>query len=244
MPDQRQVIEELRERIHRIERRPPPVGRVVATGWPALDGLLGGGFPRGALVELRGVPGSGKTHLALRALARITGEGALGAYVDGRGELYAPAAAALGVALERLLIVRPPLPALRGPSTRPAGASREALWAAEALLASGAFALVVVDALVHAGARVTAVRSGHPERNVAGGGAKSRGATAESMLRRLRTAAEKGGAAGVWLGEPGESRVPASLRLEVAPGAGREDAPVVRRMVGTAASGAEQGHAA
>ena len=228
MRDRSDVIEELRERIQRIERRPPRVTQVVSTDWPAVDGLLGGGFPRGAFVDLRGVPGSGKTHLVLRALARITREGALGAYVDGRGELYAPAAAAVGVNLERLLIVRPGLPALRGASTRPAGASREALWAAEVLLASGAFALVVVDA-----PQAPGMTASH--------GAS---ATCEAMLRRLRAAAEKGGAAGVWLGEPGESRVPASLRLEVTPGVRRGDAPVVRRIVDTAVSCGERGHAA
>jgi hypothetical protein len=57
------------------------------------------------------------------------------------------------------------------------------------------------------------------------------------MLRRLRAAAEKGGAAGVWLGEPGEGRVPAALRFEVEPSPLRAgavtdadgDAPIVRR---------------
>jgi protein ImuA len=220
MPDQRHVIDELRERIQRIERRPPRADRVVATGWPEIDGLLGGGFPRGALVDLCGSAGSGKTKLALRALARVTAEGALGAYVDGRGELYAPAAAAVGVGLERLLIVRPRSPAGRGGGAGAGGALREALWAAEALLASGAFALVVVDAPAGAGGRVLRGRGG------AGG---ARGATVEAMLRRLRAAAEKGGAASVWLGEPGELRVPGALRLEVAPGTAAGEGPRVRR---------------
>ena len=207
----REVIQELRERIQRIERRPVRSDRVVASGWVEVDGLLGGGFPRGALAEIVGTPGSGKTALALSAAARATAEGALAAFVDARGELYAPAAAALGVDLERLLIVRPPAPAVRGSARARelTSAVRDALWAAEALLGSGAFAVVAVDAPLAAGAR-------------AGAG----GASAEAMLRRLQGAAEKGGAAGLWLGEPGSCRAPAAVRLEVAAGA---EGPVVRR---------------
>jgi RecA/RadA recombinase len=222
MPDQRQVIEELRERIRRIERRPVRSDHVVPSGWPAVDGLLGGGFPRGAITELCGPPGSGKTALALAALARTTETGSLAAFVDGRGELYAPAALALGVDLERLLVVRPPVVAVRvaGRAHEQVPACvREALWAAEALLASGAFAAVAVDVPVAAGAR-------------AGAG----GASAEAMLRRLQSAAEKGNTAALWLAEPGSCRVPARVRLEVAGGASRA---AVRR-----AAGVERGHAA
>src|SRR5512147_2512179 len=94
-----ELIEDLRERIRRIA--------FEATGLPEVDALLpGGGFPRGALSEIAGGPGSGKTALCLAAMARaMRGEG-LGAFVDGRGELYPPAAAALGVDLGRLLVVR------------------------------------------------------------------------------------------------------------------------------------------
>jgi protein ImuA len=93
-----------------------------------------------------------------------------------------------------------------------------ALWAAEALLASSAFAVVIVDVPL-------------PVRG------------AEGLLRRLQTAAEKGGAIGLWLSTPGAAaRVPAGVRLDLALRDGRI---VAKREGRTAAArvGAD-GHAA
>jgi len=135
MPAQpRELLEELRERIRRIERRPPRRTAFEATGLAEVDLLLpGGGFPRGALSEIAGAPGSGKTALCLATMARAMRAEGLAAFVDGCGELYPPAAESLGVELSRLLIVRPP------------GGLIPALWSAEALLASGAFEVVAMD---------------------------------------------------------------------------------------------------
>jgi protein ImuA len=199
MPAQREVIEELRELIRRVERRPPRGENVVASGREEIDRLCDGGLARGSLVELGGPPGGGKTTVALTVVARAMADGALGAWVDGRGELYAPAAAALGVDLERLLIV--------GARRGGADAVVDALWAGEALLASGAFAVVAFDVAV-------------------GPGRAAAGATVDAMLRRLQGAAAKGNALGLWVGDPGGCRVPARLRLEVHPGDG---GAVVRR---------------
>src|SRR5574342_740771 len=86
------ALEDLRERIRRIERRPPRRAACEATGLAEVDALLpGGGFPRGTLCEIAGGPGSGKTGLALVAMARAMREEGLAAFVDGRGELYPPA---------------------------------------------------------------------------------------------------------------------------------------------------------
>lgn len=200
---QQEVLEELRRQIHRIERRPARREGFVASGRPEVDALLpDGGFPRGALSALFGGPASGKTGVALSALREAQTSGALVAFVDGRGELYPPAALALGVDLARLLIVRPE----RGPSRggrdldrnrdRDRGARDAALpglWAAEVLLASGAFAAVAIDVPLH---DLPASR-------------------AEAMLRRLRAAAEKGGAAALLLAAPGGPATPAVLRLDL-----------------------------
>jgi protein ImuA len=207
---QRAIIENLRDRIRRMERRPVRREGFLPSGRPEVDGLLpGGGFPRGALADLAGGPASGKTLLALAAIGSAVAEGGLGAFVDGRGELYPPAAQALGIDLDRLLVVRP--------ATRGRGAGRggeEGLWAAEALLASGAFAAVAVD---------VPVRGLSPAR-------------LEAMLRRLAAAAEKGGAAGLWLGPPDLAcRVPARVRLEVLPG--ERGGVRVRRAPGRGAQG-------
>src|SRR5574341_1180955 len=186
------VLARLRDEIRRIERRPDRRSGVVPCGLVAIDAALpGGGFPRGTLSELRGGPASGKTAVALSLIAGLAGD-ELAAYVDGAGELYPPAAAALGVDLGRLLVVRPAGDAQVGDAQPPRIAP--GFWAAEALLASGAFATVVVDVALPA---------------------RLRGAA--GLLRRLQTAAEKGGAIGLWLSSPGAAaRVPAGLRLDVA----------------------------
>src|SRR6266702_462614 len=94
----RDIIEQLRGEIRRIERRAPPSAQRAASGKPEIDDVLpGGGFPRGAISELAGAPGSGKTELALTTIALALQERGVAAFVDGRCELYPPAAAALGV---------------------------------------------------------------------------------------------------------------------------------------------------
>jgi protein ImuA len=177
------VLAALRETIQRIERRPARRAGYLASGLPELDAALpGGGFPRGALSELCGGQASGKTVAALAVLAALPA-GELCAWIDARGELYPPGVAARGVDLSRLLIVRPP-----------GGRPSDMLWAAEAVLGSGAFAAVVVDVPLG-----TALRGW------------------DAAARRLQAAAEKGGAVGLWLGEPGAAvRVPAAVRLALA----------------------------
>jgi protein ImuA len=177
------LLARLRDEIRRIERRPARRRGVLPCGVPAVDALLRGGFPCGALCELRGGPASGKSAVALSLMAGLAG-GALAAWIDGRGELYPPAAAARGVDLERLLIVRPP----NGEE-----GIRLGLWAAEALLGSGAFAAVAMDVPL--------------QRPVRG---------ADVALRRLVAAAEQGGTAGLWLSAPGAPlRPPAVIRLDL-----------------------------
>src|SRR5579863_157103 len=98
-----------------------------------LDAILEpAGIPRGRLTEVFGGPSSGKTSVAFAALAACTASGSLGAYVDASGSFFAPAAAAAGILLQRLLLVRPPN----------ADAARRAL---DALVRCGACALVVFD---------------------------------------------------------------------------------------------------
>lgn len=177
------VLTRLRDEIRRLERRPARRAGVLPCGVAAVDALLPGGFPCGALSELRGGPASGKTAVALSLVAALEGR-ALAAWIDGRGELYPPAAAAMGVDLGRLLIIRPP--------SGEEGA-RLTLWAAEALLGSGAFAAVTIDAALE-----------RPWRG------------ADASLRRLVTAAEQGGSVGLWLSAAGAAlRPPAVVRLDL-----------------------------
>lgn len=105
--------------------------QVLRTGLDELDRILGGGFPRGTIAALEGPPSSGRSAIAARLLAVATGSG-LGALI-GAG-LFPPALAAAGVRLERLMCV---------PVTDPVGVAR----AADIVLRSGAFSVVVIPAL-------------------------------------------------------------------------------------------------
>jgi len=224
--DRHHALTELREAIRRIERRPARRSGTVPSGLAEVDAALpGGGFPRGAICELVGGVASGKTAVALSVLASL-GERDVFAWIDGRGEMYPPAAAARGVDLGRLLIVRPgmkpgdvpsPCPSTpRSPSETATlravgplgdGAVHACLWAAEALLGSSAFAAVVMD--------VPLLRAGRGW---------------DAMSRRLQAAAERGGALGLWLTPPRASvRVPATLRLDLRSEGGRV---VARRTMG------------
>jgi protein ImuA len=187
------VLSTLREAIRKLERRPARRAGAVPCGRAEIDEALpAGGFQRGALTELVGGPASGKTAAVLALFAALGPED-LYAWVDARGELYPPAAAALGVDLARLLVVRPALAAASAPTEGSDRTMQTALWAAEALLASGAFAAVAVDV---------------PPARLARG--------ADAAARRLQAAAEKGGAIGLWLAGPGATmRVPAAARLEL-----------------------------
>ena len=112
-------------------RYAPPLG--LATGLPDLDAATGfGGIPRGKLSEITGPRSSGRLTLGMRVLAAAVADGGLAAYIDLPGELYPPVAAAMGIDLRRLVVVRP---------IDIHGATR----AAATLLASEGFEAVLLD---------------------------------------------------------------------------------------------------
>ncbi len=111
----------------------------LATGLPAVDRLLGGGFPRGRLAEIAGPLSSGRTSLALALLAETTRRGALVSVIDAADAFDPNSANAAGIDLARVLWARP------------LGIS-EALRCAEHVLNAGGFELVIVD-LAFAAAR-------------------------------------------------------------------------------------------
>jgi RecA/RadA recombinase len=127
MVQQAASLEALRERIRAIEGRPVQRAR-PPSGVAALDQLLGG-LPTPGVIELSGPVGSGRSSVALALAGWITGHGSPVAWVDVQSRFYPPAAAGWGVALARLLVVRPP-------------SDREG-WSIEQLLRSGVFPLVV-----------------------------------------------------------------------------------------------------
>jgi len=149
----RALVTLLRDLGPRLRRGPAPPDEPVArdsVGLPAVDRLLGGGVPRGRLVEVAGPSSSGRTALALGWLARLTRAGELVAVVDPADALDPRSAAEAGVLLPRVLWVRAPgLP--------------EALRATERLLAARGFALVLLD-LGAADAEATSGADAHATR--------------------------------------------------------------------------------
>jgi hypothetical protein len=101
------------------------------SGLPRLDALLGGGWPRAALCELRGRRSSGRTAVLLASLARAIAAGETAALVDTGGTLDPRRAAACGVDLPRLLWIR--------------CGQKEAFKAADMVVAAGGFDLVALD---------------------------------------------------------------------------------------------------
>ncbi|MBV9438737.1 MAG: recombinase RecA [Candidatus Eremiobacteraeota bacterium] len=108
---------------------------VISSGSIALDLALGvGGFPRGRIVEIYGPESSGKTTLALHAIAEAQKAGGTAAFVDVEHALDPSYAQGLGVDLDQLLVSQP-------------DAGEQALEIAEMLVRSNAVDVVVVDSV-------------------------------------------------------------------------------------------------
>ncbi len=86
--------------------RPPVTPELYSCGLSEVDSVLGGGLPLGAITELTGAYSSGRTTLVLSALAEVTRQGEVCAYVDTSDALNPLSASAQGVVLRRLLWVR------------------------------------------------------------------------------------------------------------------------------------------
>jgi recombination protein RecA len=79
---------------------------VASTGLTTLDRLLRGGFPHGQQSEIAGPPSAGRLTVAVQAMAGVTGQGGLAAFIDTFDRLDVTSTAAAGVVLDRLLWVR------------------------------------------------------------------------------------------------------------------------------------------
>jgi recombination protein RecA len=108
---------------------------VVPSGSVGLDRALGvGGYPRGRVIEVFGNESSGKTTLALHAIAQVQAQGGVAAFVDAEHALDVTYARKLGVRIEDLLVSQP-------------DTGEQALEITEQLVRSGAVDLVVVDSV-------------------------------------------------------------------------------------------------
>jgi recombination protein RecA len=106
-----------------------------SSGSPSIDLALGiGGYPRGRVVEIFGPESSGKTTLALHAVAEVQRRGGVAAFVDAEHALDIGYARRLGVQVDDLLVSQP-------------DTGEQALEIVDVLLRSGAIDLVVVDSV-------------------------------------------------------------------------------------------------
>jgi recombination protein RecA len=106
----------------------------IPTGALTLDLALGGGLPKGRVVEIYGPESSGKTTLALHALAEVQKMGGVAAFVDAEHALDPSYAAVLGVDVENLLVSQP-------------DTGEMALEVVDQLVRSGAIDIIVVDSV-------------------------------------------------------------------------------------------------
>jgi recombination protein RecA len=108
---------------------------VISTGSISLDAALGvGGLPKGRIVEIYGPESSGKTTLALHAVAQAQKKGGLAAYIDAEHALDPEYARKLGVDIDNLFIAQP-------------DSGEQALEIADQLVRSAALDIIVIDSV-------------------------------------------------------------------------------------------------
>lgn len=109
--------------------------KTIPSGSLALDVALGiGGYPRGRIIEVYGPESSGKTTVALHAIASVQANGGIAAFIDAEHALDPKYASALGVNIDELLISQP-------------DTGEQALEITDALVSSGAVDMVVIDSV-------------------------------------------------------------------------------------------------
>ncbi|WP_277656274.1 recombinase RecA [Seleniivibrio woodruffii] len=121
--------------VMRLGDRPNEKLPVVSTGILSLDIALGvGGFPKGRIIEIYGAESSGKTTIALHAIAEAQKQGGAAAFVDAEHALDPVYAKAIGVDTDNLLVSQP-------------DSGEAALEITETLVRSGAIDIIVVDSV-------------------------------------------------------------------------------------------------
>jgi recombination protein RecA len=125
--DERQRV--IRQKLARMECRAVDA---IPTGFSALDGAIGGGIPRGRIVEIFGASSTGKTTLGLQVVAQAQQAGLSAAWLDADHQFDPAYASKLAVDLDKLPVLQPEC-------------AEEALEIARQLTVSGAVDLLVLD---------------------------------------------------------------------------------------------------
>jgi recombination protein RecA len=106
----------------------------IPTGSLSLDIALGGGIPKGRIIEIYGPESSGKTTLTLHAVAEVQKSGGVAAFIDAEHALDPAYAKRLGVDIDKLLVSQP-------------DSGEQALEIVETLVRSNAVDIVVIDSV-------------------------------------------------------------------------------------------------
>jgi len=123
------------ESIMMLGDKPKVNVNVIPTGSIGLDAALGvGGFPRGRIIEIFGPESSGKTTLALHAVAEAQKMGGIGAYIDAEHAMDPEYSKKLGVKIDQLLISQP-------------DTGEQALDIVDSLVRSGKIDIIVIDSV-------------------------------------------------------------------------------------------------
>lgn len=121
--------------VMKLGNNPPAKVATVSSGSFSLDEALGvGGLPKGRVIEIFGPESSGKTTLALHAVAEVQREGGRAAFVDAEHALDPEYAARIGVKIKELIISQP-------------DNGEEALNIVESLVRSGIINIIVIDSV-------------------------------------------------------------------------------------------------
>lgn len=144
MSDRRQALEMALRQIEKqfgkgsimkLGEEARPQVETISSGALALDIALGvGGFPRGRIIEVFGPESSGKTTVALHAIAEVQKVGGQAAFIDAEHALDPVYASKLGVNIQELLLSQP-------------DTGEQALEISEALVRSGAVDIIVIDSV-------------------------------------------------------------------------------------------------
>lgn len=118
-----------------MNARPKENIEVISTGSIGLDNALGvGGFPKGRIIEIYGPESSGKTTLAIHAIAEAQRNGGIAAFIDAEHAFDASYSRKLGVDIDNLLVSQP-------------DNGEQALEIADNLISSGAIDIIVIDSV-------------------------------------------------------------------------------------------------
>lgn len=121
--------------VMKLGERPPVDFDVIPSGSLLLDEALGvGGYPKGRIIEIYGPESSGKTTLALHAIAECQKQGGRAAFIDAEHAIDPVYAKNLGVNIDELILSQP-------------DSGEQALEIAEMLANSGAISLIIIDSV-------------------------------------------------------------------------------------------------